>query len=87
MIGAFLMFCPLTALLCGAGEEEITTYQRPPREIADAINQPLPPGISVSPTKHYAGLIGIARTSIDHRTAHVPSQLSAARHRVIGCFL
>jgi len=37
--------------------EEIGTYQKPPREMADAINQPLPPAISVSPTKDYAILM------------------------------
>jgi len=34
-----------------------TTYQKPPKEIAEAINQPLPPSISVSPTKDYALLM------------------------------
>jgi len=53
---AFLTVCILAAL-SGAEAEEITTYQRPPREIADAINQPLPPTISVSPTKDYALLM------------------------------
>lgn len=53
---AFLTVCILAAL-SGAVAEEITTYQRPPREIADAINQPLPPTISVSPTKDYALLM------------------------------
>ncbi len=57
MIHAFLTFCLLTALLSSAAAEEIATYQKPPREIADAINQPLPPTISVSPTKDYALLM------------------------------
>ena len=57
MIRALLTVYLLMALLCGAAAEEITTYQRPPREIADAINQPLPPAISVSPTKDYALLM------------------------------
>ncbi len=47
----------LLTMLSGGVAEEITTYQKPPHEIADAINQPLPPVISVSPTKDYAVLM------------------------------
>jgi dipeptidyl aminopeptidase/acylaminoacyl peptidase len=54
---AYLTAFLLTALLSGAVADEITTYQKPPREIADAINQPLPPAISVSPAKDYAVLM------------------------------
>ena len=40
-----------------ASAQSSTTYQKPPKEIADAINQPLPPLISVSPTKDNALLM------------------------------
>jgi dipeptidyl aminopeptidase/acylaminoacyl peptidase len=54
---AFLTLFLLNTLLHGAVAEEIATYQKPPREIADAINQALPPAISVSPAKDYAVLM------------------------------
>jgi dipeptidyl aminopeptidase/acylaminoacyl peptidase len=42
-----------------------TTYQKPPKEIAEAINQPLPPVLSLSPTKDNALLMqGPAHPSI-----------------------
>jgi dipeptidyl aminopeptidase/acylaminoacyl peptidase len=46
-----------TNFLAKASAEDITTYQKPPKEIAAAINQPLPPAISVSPTKDFAVLM------------------------------
>jgi len=54
---AFLAFSLLNFFVAGMPAEGLTAYQKPPREIAEAINQPLPPVISVSPTKDYAILM------------------------------
>ncbi len=51
--------------MAASGADSGTGYQKPPKEIAEAINQALPPVISVSPAKDYAVLMeGPAHPSI-----------------------
>ena len=71
----------LTTFLSKAAAADIATYQKPPQEIADAIQQALPPVISISPTKDYAVLMEAPAHPSIAELAEPMARLAGLPHR------